>query len=217
MAARTIALIGFFADRIIRSASPGIALVFSLLVVAVGIPAVLFFASRIAAEPSVETKVAHSVEQLKAIAAQEPMRIDATPDWTRQALTRLNDVKESVETAESIARDVERQLATESSGCIFAKTDGGAVNKEITPAWTATKNALDTLLLGTKERIKHLTDENTALGWTGWRGSREEQISELWLLAHAIEATTAEAGLAFCRLNDNTTALNKMSFACSSS
>jgi hypothetical protein len=56
-------------------------LVFSLLVVAVGIPAVLFFASRIAAEPPVETKVAHSVEQLKAIAAQEPMRIDATPDW----------------------------------------------------------------------------------------------------------------------------------------
>jgi hypothetical protein len=89
-----------------------IVLVFSLLVVAVGIPAVLFFANRIAAEPPVETIVAHSVEQLKAIAAQEPMRIDATPYWTRQALTRLSDVKESVETAESIARDVERQLAT---------------------------------------------------------------------------------------------------------
>jgi hypothetical protein len=216
MAARAIALICFLADRIIRSASPGIALVFSLLVVAVGIPAVLFFASRIGAEPSVEIKVAHSVDQLKAIAAQEPMRIDATPDWTRQALTRLYDLKESVETAESIARDVERQLAEKSSGCIFAKTDGGAVNKEITPAWTATKNALDTLLSEAKDRIKHLTDENTTLGWTGWRGSREEQISELWVLAHAIEATTAEAGLAFYRLNDNTTALNKMSFTCSS-
>jgi hypothetical protein len=78
------------------------------------------------------------------------MRIDATPDWTRQALTRLSDVKESVETAESIARDVERQLATKSSGCIFAKTDGGAVNKEITPAWTATKYALDALLSETR-------------------------------------------------------------------
>jgi hypothetical protein len=189
---------------------------FSLLVVAVGIPAVLFFAGRIAAEASVETTVAHSVEQLKAIAAQEPMRIDAPPDWTRQALTRLSGVKESVETAESIARDVERQLATKSSGCILAKADGGAVNKEITPAWTATKDALDTLLSATKERIKYLTDENTALGWVGWRGSREEQISELLVLAHAIEATTAEAGLAFYRLNDNTTALSKMSFACSS-
>jgi hypothetical protein len=215
MAARAIALIWFRVDRIIRWASPRIALGFSLLVVAVSIPAVLFFANRIAAESPVETKVAHSVEQLKAIAAQEPMR-DATPDWTRQALTRLSDVKESVETAHSIARDVERQLATKSSGCIFAKTDGGAVNKEITPAWTATKNALDTLLSGTEERIKHLTDENTALGWIGWRGSREAQISELWVLAHAIEATTAEAGLAFYPLNDNATALNKMSFACSS-
>jgi hypothetical protein len=172
-------------------------LVFFLLVVAVGMPGVLFFASRIAAEPPIETKVAHSVEQLKAIAAQEPMRMDATPDWIRQALTRLSDEKESVETAESIARDVERQLATKSSGCIFAKTEGGAVNKEITPAWTATKNALDALLSGTKERIKHLTDENTAWGWVGWRGSREEQISELWVLAHAIETTTAEADLAF--------------------
>jgi len=216
MAARAIALICFLADRIIRSVSPGIACVFSLLVLAVGILAVLFFANRIAAEPSIETKVAHSVDQLKAIAAQEPMRIDATPDWTRQALTRLSDVKESVATAESIARGVERQLATKSSGCTFAKTDGGAVNKEITPAWTATKNALDTLLSETKERIKHRTDENAALGWVGWRGSREEQISELWVLAHAIEATTAEAGLAFHRLNDNTTALNKMSFTCSS-
>jgi hypothetical protein len=216
MAARAIALICFLADRIIRSVSPGIACVFSLLVLAVGILAVLFFANRIAAEPSVETKVAHSVDQLKAIAAQEPMRIDATPDWTRQALTRLSDVKESAATAESIARGVERQLATKSSGCTFAKTDGGAVNKEITPAWTATKNALDTLLSETKERIKHRTDENAALGWVGWRGSREEQISELWVLAHAIEATTAEAGLAFHRLNDNTTALNKMSFTCSS-
>ena len=216
MAARAIALICFLADRIIRSVSPGIACVFSLLVLAVGILAVLFFANRIAAEPSVETKVAHSVDQLKAIAAQEPMRIDATPDWTRQALTRLSDVKESVATAESIARGVERQLATKSSDCTFAKTDGGAVNKEITPAWTATKNALDTLLSETKERIKHRTDENAALGWVGWRGSREEQISELWVLAHAIEATTAEAGLAFHRLNDNTTALNKMSFTCSS-
>ena len=67
-----------------------------------------------------------------------------------------------------------------------------------------------------EDRIKRLTDENTALGWTGWRGSREEQISELWVLAHAIEATTAEAGLAFYRLIDNTTALDKMSFTCSS-
>jgi hypothetical protein len=47
-------------------------------------------------------------------------------------------------------------------------------------------------------------------------GSREERISELLVLAHAIEATTAEAGLAFYRLNDNTNALNKMSFTCSS-
>jgi hypothetical protein len=54
------------------------------------------------------------------------------------------------------------------------------------------------------------------VAWIGWRGSREEQISELLVLAHAIEATTAEAGLAFYRLNDNTNALNKMSFTCSS-
>jgi hypothetical protein len=193
-----------------------IVLVFSLVVGAVGILPVLFLANRIAAEPPVEAKVARSVEQLKAIAAQEPMRVDATPDWNPQARARLSDVKESVETAESIARDVERQLATKSSGCIFAKTDGGAVNKAIAPAWTATKNALDTLLSETKDRIKHLTDENTALGWIGWRGSREEQISELWLLAHAIEATTADAYLAFYRLQNNATALSKVSFTCSS-
>jgi hypothetical protein len=193
-----------------------IVLVFSLVVGAVGILPVLFLANRIAAEPPVEAKVARSVEQLKAIAAQEPMRVDATPDWNPQARARLSDVKESVETAESIARDVERQLATKSSGCIFAKTDGGAVNKAIAPAWTATKNALDTLLSETKDRIKHITDENTALGWIGWRGSREEQISELWLLAHAIEATTADAYLAFYRLQNNATALSKVSFTCSS-
>jgi hypothetical protein len=52
-----------------------------------------------------------------------------------------------------IARDLEHQLATKSSGCVFAKAAGDAIDKEIPPAATATKNALGALLAGTKDRL----------------------------------------------------------------
>ena len=113
-----------------------------------------------------------------------------------------------------IARDLEHQLATKSSGCVFAKAAGDAIDKEIPPAATATKNALGALLVGTKDRLKSLNEENNALGWVGWRGSREEEIYELLLLAHDIAITTANSDLAFSRLKVKATALNKVVLTC---
>jgi hypothetical protein len=123
-------------------------------------------------------------------------------------------VKANIQTTESIARDLEQQLATKSSGCIFAKAAGDAIDKAISPARAATQNALGALLSKTNDRIKHLTDEDKTLGWTGWKGSREEQIFELALLAHDVETTVAIADLALTRLQDNGTALNRMTAAC---
>ena len=88
-----------------------------------------------------------------------------------------------------IARDLEHQLATKSSGCVFAKAAGDAIDKEIPPAATATKNV-------------------------GWRGIREEEIYELLLLAHDIAITTANSDLAFSRLKVKATALNKVVLTC---
>ena len=113
-----------------------------------------------------------------------------------------------------IARDLEHQLATKSSGCVFAKAAGDAIDKEIPPAATATKNALGALLAGTKDRLKSLNEENNALGWVGWRGIREEEIYELLLLAHDIAITTANSDLAFSRLKVKATALNKVVLTC---
>jgi hypothetical protein len=67
---------------------------------------------------------------------------------------------------------------------------------------------------GTKYRLKSLNEENNALGWVGWRGSREEEIYELLLLAHDIAITTANSDLAFWRLKVKATALNKAVLTC---
>jgi len=178
--------------------------VFPLLVAVVGIVAVFLFANRGISEPTVETKVARYAKELNAIGAEMPMPMDSAPglppgggltarrsSWTEQPNSRLAGLKVNIRTAESIARDLEHQLATKSSGCVFAKAAGDAIDKEIPPAATATKNALGALLYGTKDRLKRLNEENNALGWVGWRGSREEEIYELLLLAHNITITTA--------------------------
>ena len=113
-----------------------------------------------------------------------------------------------------IGRDVEQQLATKSSGCIFAKAAGDAIEKEISPAAAATKNSLAALLSATNDRLSKLTKENTAFSWVGWRGSREQEIQELLLFTHDITTTTANADLAFTRLKIKATALNKVALTC---
>jgi hypothetical protein len=185
-----------------------------LVVAATGIVGVFCFTHRGISEPTAETRIARYVQELQAIAVEVPLQIDPAPNWTQQAQVSLASVKANIQTTESIARDVEQQLATKSSGCIFAKAAGDAIAKGITPARAATQNALDALLSETNDRIKHLTDEDKALGWTGWKGSREEQIFKLALLAHDVETTVAVADLALTRLQDNGTALNRMTAAC---
>src|SRR5207253_2046257 len=103
------------------------------------------------AEPSVERVVARYAGSLKAIGAAVRLPINQGPSQPQDALPRLATVKENVQTAELIARDFEQQLATKSSGCIFAKAAGDTIEKEISPAAAATKNSLDALLSATRD------------------------------------------------------------------
>ena len=146
-----------------------------LLVSVVGLLAVSGLANRGTSEPTVETKVAFFVRDLKAIQTVEPLQDDPGRDWPQQAQMNLTRLKRNVEKAASIASDLERQLAAKSSGCIFAKQAADKIDKEIPLAATATRNALMALLAGTKARLKSLNDENNALGWTGWRGAARKQ------------------------------------------
>jgi hypothetical protein len=204
-ATTAIVSVRLLAARIIR---PGdktmrIVLVFPVLIAMAGIVAVSFFANPSISEPAI-------VNELQRITARGPGAVNSEADRTG----RLVHLKAHVQMANSIARDVEQQLATKSTGCILAKTVGGAVDKEIAPARAATRNALNGLLTETKDRIRHLTDEDAALGWNGWRGSREEEIDELVVLAHEITTTIADADLAFARLRNDATGLNKVGVTC---
>ena len=187
-----------------------IVLVFPLLIAVAGIAAVSFFANPSISEPAIDAKVVRYISELQGITAEGPGPVNSEADWAG----RLDRLKAYVQTANSIARDVEQQLATKSSGCVLAKTVGGAIDKEFAPARAAIRNALNGLLSETKDRIRHLTDEDAALGWNGWRGSREEQIDELVVLAHEITTTIANADLAFTRLRNDATALNKVGVTC---
>src|SRR6266478_5183762 len=101
---------------------------------AIGIMAVFFFANRGISEPTVETKVARYAKELNAIGAEVPTPIYPAPglppggsltakrsSWTEQPNSRLAGLKADIRTVEAIARDLEHQLATKSSGCDFAK------------------------------------------------------------------------------------------------
>ena len=185
-----------------------------LMVSVVGLLAISVFTSRSTSEPTVETKVGYIVRDLKATQALQPLQDDPGRDWPQQAQVNLTRLKGHIEKAAAIASDLERQLAAKSSGCIFAKQAADKIDKEIPLAATATENALTVLLAGTKARLTSLNDENKSLGWTGWRGSREEVISELALLGHDVAVTTASADLAFARLKNATGGLDKASAAC---
>jgi hypothetical protein len=185
-----------------------------LMVSVVGLLAVSVFTSRGTSEPTIETKVGYIVRDLKAIQALEPLQDASGRDWPQQAQVNLTRLKGHVEKAASIAGDLEPQLAAKSSGCIFVKHAVDKIDTEIPLAATATENALTVLLAGTKARQTSLKDENNALGWTGWRGSREEAISELTLLGHDVAITTANADLAFARLKNATGGLDKASAIC---
>jgi hypothetical protein len=112
----------------------------------------------------------------------------------------LARLKGNVEEAASIASDLERQLAAKSSGCTLSI---------LSPVRWA-----KALLAAAKARLTSLNDENKSLGWTGWRGSREEAISELALLGHDVATTIANADLAFSRLKNATGGLDKVSATC---
>jgi hypothetical protein len=176
---------------------------------AVGLLAVSGITSRFTSEPTVETKVGYVVRDLKAIQATEPLQDDSGRDWPQQAQVNLTRLNGNIEKAASIASNLERQLAIKSSGCIFAKQAADKINGEIPLAAEATENALMALLSGTKARLTSLNDENKSLGWTGWRGSREEAISELALLSHDIATTIADANLGFARLKNATGGLDR--------
>jgi hypothetical protein len=75
---------------------------------------------------------------------------------------------------------IEQAIKSSGVGCTFAKQAADKIDEEIPPAATATENSLKALLAGTKARLAILNDENKALGWTRWRGSREEEISASW-------------------------------------
>jgi hypothetical protein len=180
----------------------------------VGLLAVSVITSRGTSEPTVETKVGYIVRDLKAMQATGPLQDDPGRDWPQQAQMSLTRLKRNIENAASIASDLERQFTAKSSGCAFAKQAADKIDKEIPWAATATRNALMALLTGTKARLTSLNDENNALGWIGWRGSREEAISELALFGHDVAATTANADLAFARLTNATGGLDKASATC---
>jgi hypothetical protein len=190
-----------------------VAAAYALLVVA-GVIVAVFFRASGSTERPVETVVARYADALQAIGAGVRVPINQGPGQPQDALPRLATVKENIQTAELIARDVEQQLATKSSVCIFAKAAGDPIEKEISSAAATTKNSLAALLSATNDRLSTLTKENTAFGWDGWRGSREEEINELLLFAHDIATTTANANLAFTRLRMNTTALSKEALTC---
>ena len=185
-----------------------------LMVSVVGLLAVSVFTSRGTSEQTIETNVESIVRDLKAIQATEPLQDYPGRVWAQQAHVNLTHLKGNVEKAAAIASDLERQLAAKSSGCIFANQAAEKIDKEIPLAATATENALTVLLVGTKARLTSLKDESNALGWTGWRGSREEAISELALLGHDVAVTTANADLAFSRLKNATGGLDKASATC---
>ena len=93
------------------------------------------------AEPSVERVVARYAGSLKAIGAAVRLPINQGPSQPQDALPRLATVKEDVQTAELIARDFEQQLATKSSGCIFAKAAGDANTSDAPIASAASASA----------------------------------------------------------------------------
>ena len=176
--------------------------------------AVFVLANRGISEPTVESAVSRYAKELRAIGTEVPIQANSEPNWIQLALDRLAAVKANAQTVESIARDLEHQLATRLSGCAYAKAAGDAIGKELAPARGATMKALDGLLSGTNDRLRSRNTENSAHGWVGWRGSREEEISGLVLLAHEIEMARTGADLAFARLDSNVAALNKAALFC---
>ena len=70
------------------------------------------------------------------------------------------------------------------------------------------------LLAETMAGLTSLNDENKTLDWIGWRGSREQVISELVLLSHEVETTGANSYLVFARLKNATDGLEKASATC---
>ena len=185
-----------------------------LLVAAVGILSVFVFVNRGITEPTVESTVARYANELRAIGTEVPVPANAAPNWTQLALGRLASLKASIKAAESIARDLEHGLAARSSACALANAAGDTIAKELEPARMATTKALDGLLSETKDRLKALEAENNTLGWVGWRGSREEAISGLVLLAHEIEMARTSADLAFTRLKNEAVVLSRLSVSC---
>ncbi len=160
-------------------------------------------------DPSAKSLVTRYVGQLKAIATETEK-----PSQPEEPASRLARVKAKIEMVETIARAIEQALATKSAGCEFAQAAADAIEKEIPAAVEATNNVLDRLFVEAEQRYHALTKENEALGWVGWRGSREQEIQELILLGHEISITSHNCDLAFDRLQIKASALKAVVSTC---
>ena len=185
-------------------------LVVPLVLAAGGMLGVFWSTHRVVSEPTFETTISRYADELRAIGSKTTSE---TPS-RKEAPARLAEVKADIERVEKIARDIEQQLATKTLGCAFAKAAGDNIESEFLGAATQIDDALDRLFSETKQRHASLTEQNTALGWVGWRGSRETEIQELVLFAHAIVTATADADLALARLQLKASVLNKLASTC---
>jgi hypothetical protein len=189
----------------------GIVLVLPLVLAAGGIAGVSRFSHRVVSEPTFETTISRYADELRAIGSKT---FREAPSQTKEAPARLAEVKADTGKVEKIARDIEQRLATKTLGCAFAKAAADNIESEFLRAATQIDDALDRLFSETKQRHASLVEQNTALGWVGWRGSRETEIHELVLFAHAIVTTTADADLALARLQLKASVLNKLASTC---
>jgi hypothetical protein len=185
-------------------------LVVPLVLAAGGIFGLFWATHRGMSVTTTESTIADYADELRAIGARKPIAASSQKD----APACLADVKADIGRVEKIARGIEQRLTTKSSACAFAKVAGDKIEKEIPAAASAIENALDGLFSETTERYQSLTEQNAALGWVGWRGSRETEIQEFVLFAHDIVTITANADLAFERLRLNESALNKVASTC---
>jgi hypothetical protein len=163
---------------------------------------------------SVEENVSRYEMELKEIATTAPIPAGGGEDVAQTVPRTLTAIKSQVATVEGIAGMAQRDLSAQASGCRFAKAAGSKMPTEIGPARAAIKRNLDALASAVGERLHRVTAENTALGWVGWRGSRQVEIYRLAVIAHDISMTAARADLAFARLKTTFAPLNRVAATC---
>lgn len=163
---------------------------------------------------SIEENVSRYEIELQEIATSVPIPALSGADVAQVVPQRLSAIKTQVTAVEKIARAAQRDLSAQASGCRFAKAAGSELLTEIEPARTAVKRNLDALRATVGKRMDRVTTENRALGWSGWRGSRQVEISRLIVIVHDVSMTAARADLAFARLRSTLAPLSKVAATC---